>query len=136
VIGDRDTGDGIVDDFDIVDNDSVDHVVYVARGGQIIHRRVRRPARRAVSIASDHQVGVRVRPLGIAAQHAELVAFRIGHRHPTAAVRVAMIGDLAGTQLEQPLDLLVAGTVGRRQVEMNPVLDHLAIRYLLEPRSR
>ena len=49
-----------------------------------------------------------LRLLGVTPQHTELVAFRIGHRHPTAALRLAMVGEHRRAQPHQPLDLLVA----------------------------
>src|ERR1700677_4089871 len=65
--------------------------------------------------------------LALAAFHAELVAFRVGQRHPAGSVCLPVILDERGADAEQALDLLVAGPAGGEQVEVHPVLDHLGL---------
>ena len=61
-------------------------------------------------------------------QDIELVAIRIGHDHP-ADLPLADV-DPAGTQGLQPGDL--GGLVTGPQIQVQPVLDDLALRYLQE----
>jgi hypothetical protein len=81
-------------------------------------------------------VGVRIAELTIAAEYVELVALRVGERHPTAAVGAAVIGDFGGALSEQSRDLGFARPVGRSKIEVQPILDLFAFRYLDEEQSR
>ena len=70
--------------------------------------------------------------LGAAAEDAELVAFGIGQHDPAGAVGFSEVGDFGGTEVQQSLQLLVAGAGDRPQVEVQPVLDLLGLGYLDE----
>jgi hypothetical protein len=60
-------------------------------------------------------------------QDAELVALGIGERDPAAAVGPPVVGQLRRAQRQEPLGLLLAGTVHRAQVKVYPVFDLLAV---------
>ena len=70
-----------------------------------------------------------------AGQDAELVAFRVGERDPALGAGLADVGG-PGTQAEQPADLLVLLPVGRVDVEVDPVLDDLALGHEREGQRR
>jgi hypothetical protein len=78
---------------------------------------------------------VRIADLAIAPEYAELVALRIGEGHPTGAVRSAVIGELDGTETKQSPDFLFAGRISRSKIEVKPILDLFAFRYLDEQQS-
>src|SRR5690606_3847921 len=67
--------------------------------------------------------------LGDAAFDAELVALRVGHDHPTGALRPTVVSDQRGADPEQALHLLVAGAVLWHEVEVHAVLDRLRFRH-------
>ena len=71
-------------------------------------------------------------PLRLRAQDAELVALRVGQRHPTCARAVLppQVPHLRGADAEQPLDLIGLGEVPRPQVHVDPVL---LLRLVLAP---
>ncbi len=83
-----------------------------------------------VALGARLRGGVRVRTtraLGVGAQDAELVALRVGEDDPAAAVVVAAVGDDPGAQTDDPVDLGVAGPVGRDEARVHAVLDGLAL---------
>ena len=64
---------------------------------------------------------------GVAANNAELVTFRVGENHPTSAIGVAPIGYLPRAESNDTRDFVVPETIGRCEIEMDPVLDRLAV---------
>src|SRR5258706_9019922 len=60
-------------------------------------------------------------------QDAELVALGIGERNPAAAIRPPVVGQLRCPERDDPLGFLLAGAVGRSQVQVDPVLHRLAV---------
>ena len=80
-------------------------------------------------------MSVRIAELTIAAEYAELVALGISECHPAAAIRSAMIGNLRGTQSEQPRHLLIPGCISRSKIKMQPILDLFGFWYLDEQQS-
>ena len=56
----------------------------------------------------------------VAAHDAEMVARRVSQRDPPAAVILAEICDLGCTEQHNALNLVIAATVTRREVEVNP----------------
>src|SRR5690606_41482982 len=74
------------------------------------------------------------RELAVAPEHAELVALRVGHRHPAGAraVLAAAVGEHGGADTDQPVDLLLLGAVRGAQVEVQAVLDRLGLGHLDE----
>lgn len=67
-------------------------------------------------------------PFRDAALDAKLVALRVGEHHPAGTVRLAVVRHSRGTEIDQPLYFLVAGPVGRLQIQVQPVLDRLQFR--------
>src|SRR5450755_3352861 len=59
-------------------------------------------------------------------QDAELVALGITERDPAAATGSPVAGQLRRPEREDPLSLLLPGAVCRPQVQVDPVLHHLA----------
>jgi hypothetical protein len=57
-----------------------------------------------------------------AALDAEQVALRVSHRHPTRAIRLAMILVLGSTDTLQPLHLPITSPVSGHDIEMNTAL--------------
>src|SRR5690606_22926543 len=74
------------------------------------------------------------RELAVAPEHAELVALRVGPRHPAGAraVLAAAVGEHGGAGADQPVDLLLLGAVRGAQVEVQAVLDRLGLGHLDE----
>ena len=80
----------------------------------------------------------RVRPLspvGLAAQHTELVAFGVGEDRPPGAVGLPVIGHERGTDAQQPLHLLLPRGF-RAQAQVDAVLDRLGLGHLVEVQDR
>jgi len=69
---------------------------------------------------------------GGAALDAELVPLGVAHDDPSGAVGAALVVVHDGADRLQPGDLLVAGALGRLQVEVDAVLHLLLVRVLLE----
>jgi len=60
--------------------------------------------------------------LAVAAFDAELVALRVGEHHPPSAVGAAQVIDHPGAEAKDPVDLLVASSLERHQVEVHSIL--------------
>jgi hypothetical protein len=74
--------------------------------------------------------------LGSATKDAELVALRIGEDQPAAPIVLPKIVQRRGTEGYDSFDLVIATTVGGLQVEVNTVLDLLALRDFDEEEPR
>src|SRR5215213_8111867 len=72
----------------------------------------------------------------LAAKDAELVSLGIGQDEPAAAVLLAKVVQRLRTQGYDAFDLIIAGTVGRFEIEMDAVLHLLALGYLDEQQPR
>src|SRR5215472_7138733 len=68
-------------------------------------------------------------------QDAELVALGVGENDPALVAGLPDVG-VPGTQLEQPANLVVLVPVGRVDVEVEPVLDGLALGHTRECQRR
>ena len=77
-------------------------------------------------------MGVRISDLAITAEYTELIALGVGEGHPSIAVGSAVIGDLSGTETEQPRYLRFAGRIGGPKIKMEPVLHPLRFWHLDE----
>src|SRR4051794_16961725 len=90
---------------------------------------------RAPAVTTASAQSLRRRSLGVAAEHAELVAFRIGEDDPARAVGTSAIGDLRCPEATNTFDLLVAPPVSGREVQVQAVLHRLDVRDLDEQKS-
>jgi hypothetical protein len=96
----------------------------------------RQPVPRETVGVSDRRTASVLFALGSATEDTELVALRIGEDQPAAPIVLPEIVDRRRTEAHDTFDLVIAGTVGRLQVEMNPVLDLLALRHFDEEEPR
>ena len=83
------------------------------------------PRRPGLSGATAHCPQTWPRSRGLRSTQNSLPSGSAGH--PARSVRLPVILDQGGADAEQALYLLVAGLVGGPQVEVHPVLDHLAL---------
>src|SRR5215472_14243980 len=95
-----------------------------------------RTARRPAQPGDRKQAwrGVRLRSGAAVGKDAELVALGVGQRHP--AELGAVVDEHRGTEPDEPRDLLVLGTVGWADVEVDPVLNGLALGHVRECQRR
>ncbi len=66
-------------------------------------------------------------PLCLTALHTELVPFNVDHNDPARAVRLAEVRDKLGSQAQQSLDFFIPRSVLWLKIQVQPVLDLLAL---------
>lgn len=93
-----------------------------------------RPAQCREQLHDDAVEDNRFRSGTAVPENAELIPFRVGKDDP-AHIPLANV-DVSSTQVEQPPDLVVLLPVAWADVEVDPVLDRLALGYARERQRR